>query len=150
MISALHRRRKYVAMTGDGVNDAPSLQQADVGIAMGMNGSDVAKSASDIVPTDDNFASIVNAVEEGRRLFDNIQKFILHLLTSNVGEVILLICGLGFQDRSRFSVFPLSPTGEFENLFTQIGYGREVWGPTHLHTLALVREGRRAVFPMPL
>ncbi|KAL8851158.1 MAG: hypothetical protein Q9198_011081 [Flavoplaca austrocitrina] len=76
---------------------------------MGLNGSDVAKSASDIVLTDDNFVSIVNAVEEGRRMFDNIQKFVLHLLTSNVGEVILLICGLGFQDPSGFSVFPLSP-----------------------------------------
>ena len=80
------------------------LQRADVGIAMGLNGSDVAKSASDIVLTDDNFASIVNAIEEGRRMFDNIQKFILHLLTANVGEVILLICGLGFQDRPR--LFP--------------------------------------------
>jgi Na+-exporting ATPase len=109
MIEALHRRKKFAAMTGDGVNDAPSLQRADVGIAMGLNGSDVAKSASDIVLTDDNFASIVNAIEEGRRLFDNIQKFILHLLTSNVGEVILLVCGLGFQDSLGFSVFPLSP-----------------------------------------
>jgi P-type Na+/K+ transporter len=109
MIEALHRRNNYAAMTGDGVNDSPSLKLADVGIAMGLNGSDVAKSASDIVLTDDNFASIVNAVKEGRRMFDNIQKFILHLLTSNVGEVILLICGLGFQDSRGFSVFPLSP-----------------------------------------
>jgi P-type Na+/K+ transporter len=109
MIESLHRRKRYCAMTGDGVNDAPSLKLADVGIAMGLNGSDVAKSASDIVLTDDNFASIVNAVEEGRRMFDNIQRFILHLLTSNVGEVILLICGLGFQDQNGYSVFPLSP-----------------------------------------
>lgn len=109
MIEALHRRNKFAAMTGDGVNDSPSLKLADVGIAMGLNGSDVAKSASDIVLTDDNFASIVNAVEEGRRMFDNIQRFVLHLLTSNVGEVILLICGLGFQDSRGFSVFPLSP-----------------------------------------
>ena len=130
MIEALHRRGKYCAMTGDGVNDAPSLQKADVGIAMGLNGSDVAKSASDIVLTDDNFASIVNAIEEGRRMFDNIQKFILHLLASNVGEVILLVCGLGFQDSLGFSVFPLSPLSilwinMLTSSFPAFGLGKE-------------------------
>lgn len=130
MVEALHRRRKYAAMTGDGVNDSPSLKMADVGIAMGMNGSDVAKSASDIVLTDDNFASIVGAIEEGRRMFDNIQKFILHLLASNVAEVILLICGLGFQDSQDFSVFPLSPLqilwiNMLTSSFPAFGLGRE-------------------------
>lgn len=134
MIEALHRRNRYAAMTGDGVNDSPSLKLADVGIAMGLNGSDVAKSASDIVLTDDNFASIVNAVEEGRRMFDNIQRFVLHLLTSNVGEVILLICGLGFQDASRFSVFPLSPLqilwiNMLTSSFPAFGLGREKASP---------------------
>ncbi|EGX48531.1 Na+ ATPase [Orbilia oligospora] len=109
MIQALHRRGLYCAMTGDGVNDSPSLKQADVGIAMGLGGSDVAKSASDIVLTDDNFASIVNAIEEGRRMFDNIQKFVLHLLVSNIAEVILLIIGLAFRDEDNFSTFPLAP-----------------------------------------
>jgi Na+-exporting ATPase len=74
MIEALRRRRKFATMTDDGGNDAPSLERADVDIAMGLNGSDVAKDASDIVLIDDNFASIVNAIEKGRRLFDNIQK----------------------------------------------------------------------------
>ncbi|KAL8667562.1 MAG: hypothetical protein Q9168_007223 [Polycauliona sp. 1 TL-2023] len=109
MIEALHRRKRFAAMTGDGVNDSPSLKRADVGIAMGQAGSDVAKDASDIVLTDDNFASILNAVEEGRRMFDNIQKFVLHLLSENIAQACTLLIGLAFKDSTGRSVFPLSP-----------------------------------------
>ncbi|KAM5349812.1 hypothetical protein ACJ41O_006317 [Fusarium nematophilum] len=109
MIQALHRRGAFCIMTGDGINDSPALKQADVGIAMGNRGSDVTKEASDMILTDDNFASIVTAIREGRRLSDNIQKFLLHLLTSNLAQVILLLVGLAFKDTSGQSIFPLSP-----------------------------------------
>ncbi|QIW96105.1 hypothetical protein AMS68_001623 [Peltaster fructicola] len=109
MVEALHRRGRFAAMTGDGTNDAPSLKTADVGIAMGQSGSDVAKDASDIILTDDNFASILAAVQEGRRTFDNIQKFVLHLLSQNIAQAFILLIGLVFKDAENISVFPLAP-----------------------------------------
>ncbi|KAG2190996.1 hypothetical protein INT46_011278 [Mucor plumbeus] len=119
MIEALHRRKKIAGMTGDGVNDSPSLKESDIGIAMGENGSDVAKQAADIVLVDDNFATIVKAVEEGRRVFGNIARFVVHMVSGNVAELTPLLLGLVFIDQSGGSVFPMAPIQIlFNNILT--------------------------------
>ncbi|MFP4391440.1 MAG: cation-transporting P-type ATPase [Desulfohalobiaceae bacterium] len=113
LVQAIQANKQTVAMTGDGVNDAPALKRADVGVAMGRGGTEAAKEASDMVLADDNFASIANAVEEGRTVYDNLKKAILFILPTNGGQALVIIAsillGLGMLDAEGHFVLPITP-----------------------------------------
>jgi sodium/potassium-transporting ATPase subunit alpha len=125
IVKALKEMDEVVAVTGDGVNDAPALKRADIGVSMGKRGTDVAKEASDIILLDDNFATIVKAIEEGRTVYDNIKKFITYILTSNIPEILPFIAYVLFPIPLPITVIQILSIDLITDILPAIGLGNE-------------------------
>ena len=148
LVRALQHKGDVVAVTGDGVNDAPALKQADIGIAMGLNGTDVAREAADMVLLDDNFATIVNAIEEGRAVFQNIRKFLTYILTSNVPELVPYLAFMLLKIPLPLTVVQILVVDLGTDIVPALALGAEKPDPAIMNKPPRQRDERLLSFPM--